>query len=162
MWRRPRLKEKVFYPGIKIHNNGSNVSHLLYADDALFIREWSRSNLKNLARILRCFHVTSGLKVNFHKSQVFSINVQREKVSREDNILGCGAGSLPFKYLGVLVGANMNLTRNWKPIMDRFKSNYPLGNHGHCLLAGRSLSSKLSLAASQHIFSRYSRPQWVY
>lgn len=115
-------KEKGFFSGIHIPNNGPNISHLLYADDALFIGEWSRPNLKNLARILRCFHVTSGLKVNFNKSQVFGINVQQDEVNIWANILGCGAGTLPFKYLGVPVGANMNLSRNWKPITDRFKS----------------------------------------
>nr|KAJ0194161.1 hypothetical protein LSAT_V11C800395240 [Lactuca sativa] len=90
---------------------GLNISHLFYIDDALFIGEWSRSNLKNLARILRCFHVSSGLKVNFFKSKVFVIGALNAETSNWANILGCVASSLPFTYLEVPVGANMNLEK---------------------------------------------------
>lgn len=59
-------KNSIFH-GIRIPNSDSCLSHLFYADDALFIGEWSRSNLKNLERILDCFHATFGLKFNFYK-----------------------------------------------------------------------------------------------
>lgn len=39
-----------------------------------------------------------------------------------DQILGCLKNSLPFSYMGVLVGANMLLKKNWKPIVDKFQS----------------------------------------
>nr|KAJ0198887.1 hypothetical protein LSAT_V11C600329680 [Lactuca sativa] len=48
--------------GIQIPNNGPIISHLFYVDDALFVGEWTRPNLKNLARILKCFHILSGHK----------------------------------------------------------------------------------------------------
>lgn len=57
------------------------ISHLFYADDALFVGEWSRSNLKNLARILKYFHVSSGLKVNFYKSKVFGIEASERETA---------------------------------------------------------------------------------
>ncbi|KAJ0825826.1 putative reverse transcriptase zinc-binding domain-containing protein [Helianthus annuus] len=41
-------------------------------------------------------------------------------------ILGCRAGNLPFKHLGLIVGANMNLSRNWKPVVDTFKQRAPV------------------------------------
>ncbi|XP_022014805.1 uncharacterized protein LOC110914312 [Helianthus annuus] len=34
--------------------------------------------------------------------------------------VGCQAGSFPFKYLGLLVGANMNRIVNWKPVINIF------------------------------------------
>lgn len=76
----------------------------------------------NLARILRCFHIVSGLKVNFSKSKVYGPCVLDRDVERGANILGCEVGVLPFKYLGGPVGANMNLKKHWKPIIDRFNS----------------------------------------
>nr|KAJ0187451.1 hypothetical protein LSAT_V11C900480760 [Lactuca sativa] len=57
--------EKSFLHNIHIPKSDSYLSHLLYANDALFIGDWSRSNLKNLARILRFFHVASALKLSF-------------------------------------------------------------------------------------------------
>lgn len=65
--------EKGIFKGIKIPHDDISVSHLFYADDALFLGEWNKENIKNLARIFRCFHATSGLKVNFNKSCVFGI-----------------------------------------------------------------------------------------
>lgn len=40
-------------------------------------------------------------------------------VSHCARILGCDAGSLLFKYLGVQVGTNMTLRRNWMTVVDR-------------------------------------------
>ncbi|KAM0043628.1 putative RNA-directed DNA polymerase [Helianthus debilis subsp. tardiflorus] len=56
------------FRGIATPGSGPTVSHLLYADDVLFVGEWSEENFHNLARLLRCFHLSSGLKVNFSKS----------------------------------------------------------------------------------------------
>lgn len=82
--------KKGCFIGIKIDPNGDTViSHLFNADDALFIGEWNKGNIKNMALILRCFHVTSGLKVNFHKSRVFGIVVDVRKVSGWEIPLGC-------------------------------------------------------------------------
>nr|KAJ0221875.1 hypothetical protein LSAT_V11C200066830 [Lactuca sativa] len=76
-----------------------------YADDALFLGEWSKGNIKNLARILRCFHVSSGLKVNFYKSRVFGVGATLEETYRHLVVK-------PLLFLshlwGVPVGANMN------------------------------------------------------
>ncbi|GKA96280.1 putative RNA-directed DNA polymerase, eukaryota, reverse transcriptase zinc-binding domain protein [Tanacetum coccineum] len=51
------------------------ISHLQFADDALIIGEWSTFNVQNLSRILTCFHLASGLKVNFNKSKLFGLGV---------------------------------------------------------------------------------------
>nr|GEY77634.1 RNA-directed DNA polymerase, eukaryota, reverse transcriptase zinc-binding domain protein [Tanacetum cinerariifolium] len=57
----------IFY-GFKVGKDKVHISHLQFADDALFLREWSLSSVKNLFRILTCFHLASGRKVNFNKS----------------------------------------------------------------------------------------------
>lgn len=88
----------------------------------LFVDEWSRSKLRNMAIILKCFHASSSLKVNYHKSKVFEIGASVHETSNWASILGCKAGSFPFNYLGVPIGANMNLTKNRKPILDKFQS----------------------------------------
>ncbi|XP_035838804.1 secreted RxLR effector protein 78-like [Helianthus annuus] len=55
------------YKGVKVSITGLTISQLLYADDVLFMGEWTESNFHNLARMLRCFHLSLGLKVNFSK-----------------------------------------------------------------------------------------------
>ncbi|KAL4578514.1 hypothetical protein LXL04_014638 [Taraxacum kok-saghyz] len=108
--------ENALFRGIKISNTDTRISHMFYADDVIFLGEWNTTNIKNLARILRCFHVSSGLKVNFNKSKLFGIGVDSKVVSRNARTLRCDTGELPFMYLGVHVGANMRLSKNWKPL----------------------------------------------
>lgn len=77
------LKEattKGIFQGNSIPRSNIQLSHLFYADDALFIREWSHQNIINLARLLKCFYVSSGLSVNFRKSKVFGIGVNSQEV----------------------------------------------------------------------------------
>ena len=61
------------YSGFNI--NTLNLSHLFFADDALFIGEWSQNNIKSLVAILECFHKVSGLKINYNKSKLFGVGV---------------------------------------------------------------------------------------
>nr|KAJ0213776.1 hypothetical protein LSAT_V11C400197820 [Lactuca sativa] len=113
--------QNSIFHGVKVPNSDLDISHLFYADDALFVRQWASSNFANLARILRCFHATLGLKVNFHKSMVYGIDVSDLEVGCAQ-IFGCEVASLLFKYLGVPVGANMRLKRNWQPIIERVQN----------------------------------------
>ncbi|KAJ0471319.1 putative RNA-directed DNA polymerase [Helianthus annuus] len=109
------------YNGIKVSRDGPSLSHLLYADDVMFIGEWSVSNAKNLRRILRCFYLVSGLRVNLAKCSVFGVGVNEDEVLSMAQLLRCRQGTFPFKHLGLLVGANMNLARNWKPVVEIFQ-----------------------------------------
>ncbi|XP_076927769.1 uncharacterized protein LOC143591453 [Bidens hawaiensis] len=63
--------EQNLFKGVQLPNNGPLVSHVMYTDGVMFIGKWKSSDSVNLARLLRCFHLSSGLKVNFHKSKVF-------------------------------------------------------------------------------------------
>lgn len=65
--------------------------------------------------------MASGLKVNFSKSRVFGIGVSDSETSNWASILGCTLDFFPFTYLGVPIGTNINLTKHWKPIIDKFK-----------------------------------------
>ncbi|KAJ0788573.1 putative RNA-directed DNA polymerase [Helianthus annuus] len=109
------------FKGINTPNGGPVMSHFLYADDALILGEWSVENIKTIARILRIFHICSGLKINFHKSNIFGLGVTEEELESMASILGCKTGSFPFKYLGISVGANMNRIYNWNPVVDIFQ-----------------------------------------
>ncbi|KAJ0524126.1 putative RNA-directed DNA polymerase [Helianthus annuus] len=108
------------FKGIECGQNGPTLSHFLYADDVVFLGEWSVENARNLNRIMRCFYLASGLQVNLAKSSVFGVGIDDTQVQDMATILRCRVGSFPFKYLGLQVGANMNLVKHWKPIIDTF------------------------------------------
>lgn len=58
----------------------------------------------NLKFLLYCFEWMSGLKVNYHKSEVFVVGVKREETVRIANIFNCKLGKLSLTYLGIEIG----------------------------------------------------------
>ncbi|GJX02447.1 putative RNA-directed DNA polymerase [Tanacetum coccineum] len=97
----------------------AEISHLQYADDALLVGEWSEINITNLIRILRCFQVSSGLKVNLNKSRLMGVGVKNDEVKRVARSIKCKNGSLPFIYLGLPVGSSMRKITSWEPIVSK-------------------------------------------
>ncbi|GJR61889.1 RNA-directed DNA polymerase, eukaryota, reverse transcriptase zinc-binding domain protein [Tanacetum coccineum] len=73
-------KEINIFEGVEVSHNKIDILHLQFADDALIMGRWSLENAKNLCRILRCFQMASGLKVNFMKSKLFGTGVNISEV----------------------------------------------------------------------------------
>nr|GFC49129.1 RNA-directed DNA polymerase, eukaryota [Tanacetum cinerariifolium] len=69
-----RVIKAGIFTGIKI-NSLMTLSYLFYADDAVFIGEWSRGNLTGIMHTLRCFSLLSGLSINLKKSQLFGVGI---------------------------------------------------------------------------------------
>ncbi|GJZ59966.1 RNA-directed DNA polymerase, eukaryota [Tanacetum coccineum] len=67
------------FKGVRI-DNSLTLSHLFYADDAVFIGKWDKSNLITLVNMLKCFFLASGLKINIHKSKLMGIGVSQEEL----------------------------------------------------------------------------------
>jgi hypothetical protein len=54
-----------------------------------------------LKTILHSFAMSTGLKVNYHKSSMIPINMDSERLAHFANTLCCQTGSFPFTYLGI-------------------------------------------------------------
>ncbi|GKA30636.1 RNA-directed DNA polymerase, eukaryota [Tanacetum coccineum] len=124
------------YRGFKV--NTLNHSHFFFADDALFIGDCSRANIKSLASILECFHRVSGLKINFHKSNLFGVGVPFEEVELFASITGCNTLESPFSYLGLPIDCNMALVKSWDPIIDKFSKRLSKWKASLLSIGGRS------------------------
>lgn len=96
----------------------SRVSNLQFVYDTLLIREASLRNLWTMKAILGWFEFASGLKVNFYKSSIIGANVMEDVLQLAIGFLHCRTGSLPFKYLGLPVGANPKSLSTWQPLLD--------------------------------------------
>ncbi|GKB59551.1 hypothetical protein Tco_0915737 [Tanacetum coccineum] len=104
--------------GIKLGSSDITLSHLFYADDVVITSEWNSRGLDNIIRVPHVFHLASGLKLNIHKSNIYGIGVSNDEVSSIASRTGCVAGSIPFTYLGLPIGSNMNLTLFWGGSQD--------------------------------------------
>nr|GEW01590.1 RNA-directed DNA polymerase, eukaryota [Tanacetum cinerariifolium] len=106
-----------------IHLQGSlSLSYLFYADDALFIGEWSDANLRGIIHILKCFFLASGLQININKSQVLGVGVPRATVEAMAIYIGCSIMQQKFRYLGVLVGECMSRHKAWDDVVLKLRS----------------------------------------
>nr|GFB87173.1 RNA-directed DNA polymerase, eukaryota [Tanacetum cinerariifolium] len=107
-----RAVDDGLFTGIQINSNGL-ISHLFYADDAVFLGDWSTNNLKGILKILKCFSLLSGLSINLKKSHLLGIGLRDSIISEEADSIGCSVLKTPFKYLGVMVGGAMSLVKSW-------------------------------------------------
>nr|GEX27414.1 RNA-directed DNA polymerase, eukaryota [Tanacetum cinerariifolium] len=147
--------------GIQLQESIS-ISHLFYADDAIFIREWSDDNLGNLVIILKCFYLASGLKINLQKSQVLGVGVHRDVVNPGASLIGCDVMNSPFTYLGVTVGDHMIHNSSWASIIKKIQARLSKWKSKTLSVGGRLTLLKWVLgAASLYTMSIYKAPKGV-
>nr|GEU92364.1 RNA-directed DNA polymerase, eukaryota, reverse transcriptase zinc-binding domain protein [Tanacetum cinerariifolium] len=90
--------------------------------DVIITSEWNARELENIIRVLHIFYLASGLKINIHNSNIYGVGVNDEDVSSMAHNVGCISHALPFTYLGLPIGSNINFIANWKMVIDRFQS----------------------------------------
>ncbi|GKC03687.1 reverse transcriptase domain, reverse transcriptase zinc-binding domain protein [Tanacetum coccineum] len=108
--------------GDKVGVNNVMVSHLQYADDTIFFRDWNKENAKLLMCILKCFEEVSGLRVNYNKSKLYGIGVNEVELLDMAGWMGCGVGEFPFTYLGLPIGEKMRRINALNIVIEKFKS----------------------------------------
>jgi hypothetical protein len=68
--------------------------------------------------ILWLFEELSGLKINFHKSEIFYFGKAKEEEDQYKQIFGCDARQLPFRYLGIPIhykkNSGIRISIRWK------------------------------------------------
>lgn len=101
-----RAKDMGLIRGIKVGSGGVVLSHLLFANDTIIFCEADWYEVSTIKRILRCFELMSGLKINFHKSSVSGVGVADELVSDFAAKLHYLCKKLPLTYLGLPLGAS--------------------------------------------------------
>ncbi|GJS76696.1 hypothetical protein Tco_0726577 [Tanacetum coccineum] len=57
-----------------------HLSHLFYADDAVFLGQWSEGNINVIVKVLDCFYRASGLHINMNKSKLIGVFVDNSKI----------------------------------------------------------------------------------
>ncbi|CAL5412431.1 unnamed protein product [Camellia sinensis] len=132
-----RAKEMGLIKGATIGNNGIIVTHLQFADDTILFCEAEWVEVVTIKRILRCFEILLGLKINYHKSVIAGIGVDEVLLRSFASRLNCAHQRLPFKYLGLPLGANPSRSSTWKPVLDKFKQKSSTWKRRLLSFAGR-------------------------
>jgi len=97
------------------------LSILQYADDTILLMEDDLEEARNLKLVLVAFEKLSGLKINFHKSELFCFGEAKGKGKEYVELFGCVEGSFPFKYLGIPLLYRKLSNKHWCAIEERFQ-----------------------------------------
>ena len=97
------------------------MTHLQFAGDTILFSPPNVASILNLKRILDCFGLMSGLKINYKKSALFPINCNNVLITGINHKLSGMVAPLPTSYLGILLGANPRRSETWSPIINKIK-----------------------------------------
>lgn len=96
--------------------------NLHFADDTLLFLEANLLMLEHLKFILIGFEALSGLKINFNKSALVSLNISNTLANNMANQLGFQLSSLPITYLGVHLHWKKLSSSDWQLLISKVEN----------------------------------------
>ncbi|GAU30676.1 hypothetical protein TSUD_39000 [Trifolium subterraneum] len=134
--------------------------HILqFADDTILMGENSWDNLWTIKTMLRGFEMVSGLKINFTKSKLYGINVDDRFLEAGSTFLSCRSDVIPFKFLGIPVGANPRRRETWRPVVEAMSKRLSRWSGGHLSYGGRiTLINSVLASLPLYFFSFFKAP----
>jgi len=123
------------------------LTHLEYADDTVLFIQNTEQNIVNLKFLLFCFEEVSGMKINYNKSEVFTIGISKVESELIADAFNCKLGEFPMKYLGLPISyKQLSKKELGAPVgkvekrLETWKCNQ-LSHGGRSILINSSLSS---------------------
>jgi hypothetical protein len=117
-----RAKEDGQVGGLIPHLVEGGVSILQYADDTIIFMEHDLVKATNLKLILSAFEQLSGLKINFHKSELFCFGDAQDAAAQYADIFGCEQGQFPIMYLGIPIHYRKLTNAEWRHVEERLQA----------------------------------------
>nr|GEV67919.1 RNA-directed DNA polymerase, eukaryota, reverse transcriptase zinc-binding domain protein [Tanacetum cinerariifolium] len=141
-----RVIDAGLFKGINL-NHSLCLSHMFYADDAVFVGQWSDGNINTLIHVLDCFFHASGLRINMSKSNIMEVDVVNAYVNQAASKLGCLVLNSPFSFLGTKVGEAMSRIQAWKEVVEKVKSRLSMWKMKTLSIGGRLTLLKFVLGS---------------
>jgi hypothetical protein len=144
-----RAKEGGQSNGLVPHLIKGVISILQYVDDTILFMENDLEQATNMKLLLCAFERLSGLKINFHKSELFCYGDAKQMESQYTELFGCDLGQYPFRYLRILMNHKRITNADWKIIEEKFEKRLSYWKGKMLLYGGRLvlLNSVLSRLA---------------
>ena len=79
----------------------------------------------------------SGLKINFHKSEIFCYGQAKEFDDEYIELFGCNDGEYPFRYLGIPIHFRQLRNIDWRKVEERFEKKLTCWKAKHLSYGGR-------------------------
>jgi hypothetical protein len=79
----------------------------------------------------------SGLKINFHKNEIFCFGQAKDEEDQYERLFGCQVGLCPFRYLGIPMHYNKLNNKDWEHIEERIEKKLSSGKGKYLSIGGR-------------------------
>ena len=96
-----------------------SIVSLQYADDTILFLENRLHFARNLKWFLACFEYMSGLRINYHKTDLMTIHVEPEEARACAQVFCCKLSEFPCKYLGVPLHFSQLKKEDLQPVVDK-------------------------------------------
>ena len=116
-----RAKDESQIEGIIPHLVDDGLSILQYADDTVIFLSHDTDKAINMKFLLCVFEQLSGLKINYHKSEIYCFGKAKDAEMEYSHLFRCRMGEFPFRYLGIPMHFQKLSNRDWKIIEERFE-----------------------------------------
>ena len=132
-----RAKDDGQISGVIPHLVDDGLSILQYADDTIIFLDHDIEQAKNMKLLLSVFEQMSGLKINFHKSEIFCYGQAKEFEDEYIELFGCNAGEYPFRYLGIPMHHRQLRNIDWRKVEEHFEKKLTCWKAKHLSYGGR-------------------------
>jgi hypothetical protein len=104
-------------------------------------------NLASQVILASLLELLLGLKINFHKSELFCFGETKDMTQEYVQLFGCKEGKVPFIYLGIPMSPKRLSNKDWRMVKERFQKKLSswkrklLSSGGRLVLINSVLSS---------------------
>jgi hypothetical protein len=91
---------------------------LQYIGDIILLMEHDCGKARNLKLILSAFEQLSGLKINFHKSELFCFCEAQDHAQLYAELFRCNQGQFKIRYLGIPIHFRRLKNVEWKIVEE--------------------------------------------
>ncbi|WVZ62771.1 LOW QUALITY PROTEIN: hypothetical protein U9M48_012475, partial [Paspalum notatum var. saurae] len=131
-----------------------------YADDTILFMDHDLEKACNMKLLLCAFEQLFGLKINFHKSEVFYFGAAQEAKPQYIELFGCNLRSFPMRYLGIPIHYRKLSNADWKN--ERFQKRLNSWKGKHHSTGGRlTLINSVLSSLSMYMMSFFAIPKGV-
>ena len=123
------------------------LTHLQYADDTVLFIQYSETDMINLKFLLFCYEELLGMKINYLKSEVFTVGLLAQEIQKVADAFNCKLGRFPMKYLGLPISDRRLSKAELRDSADKIERRLQTWKCGHLSSGGKSILINSSLTS---------------
>jgi hypothetical protein len=101
----------------------------------------------NLKFLLFCYEELSGMKINYSKSEVFTVGLSEQESQSVANAFNCNLGEFPMKYLGLPLSNKRLCKADLSDSPEKIEKRLHTWKGGHLSSRGKSILINSSLTS---------------